>query len=158
MRGKPADIEQPRLGRLQPRRIERQHIGRAGDLVLGFASLDQRPVERGQRLAEQGVVGGTALDAARGQTELRERAVGAAQQFVDARQALARLEAGLHRGALLRQPCLLPGFRSQSVDLGQRMRQIVAVAFRRRELLPRLQQGRLDPRDLRPGLGNRVRG
>ena len=116
--GEPADIEQPRLRRIQPCRVDRQHIGRTGDLVLGFASLDQRTVERGQRLTEQGVIGGAALNAARGQAELRKRAVGPAQQLVQTRQALARLEAGLHRGAILREPCLLSGFRSQSVDLG----------------------------------------
>ena len=152
--GESADIEQPRLGRIQPCRIERQHVSRTRNLVLGFASLDQRTVERGQRLAEQGVVGGTPLDAARGQAELRKCPVGAAQQFVDARQALARLEAGLHRGTLLREPCLLPGFRRQGVDLGQRMRQILAVAFRGRKLLPCLQQCGLNACDLRPGFGH----
>ena len=47
---------------LEPRRIEGQRIGGAGDPVLGLARLDHRAVERRQRFAEQRMIGGSALD------------------------------------------------------------------------------------------------
>ena len=142
--GEPANVEQPRLGRLQPRRVERQRIGSAGDLVLRLARLDQCAVERRQRSAEQRMLGGAALDPPGSQAELRKRAVRPAEQFVEPGQAFAGLEAGLHRGALLGQPCLLAGLRAQSASISASgMGKIVAVALGGCELAPAPASNRL---------------
>ena len=88
LRASAADIEQPRFDRFEPRRVERQGVGRAGDPVLRLAGLDQRPVERRQRLGQQGVISRPALDPPRRQPQLGERAVGPAKQLVESRSAL----------------------------------------------------------------------
>ena len=77
--GKPANVEQASLGRLELGRIEGQRIGCADDLVLRLARLDQRPVERRQRLREQRMIRRTTLDLASGQAQLRERAFRSAE-------------------------------------------------------------------------------
>jgi len=46
--GQRTDVEQPRLGLIEPRRVERQRIGGVGDLVLRLAGFDHRAVERRQ--------------------------------------------------------------------------------------------------------------
>ena len=74
LRASAADIEQPRFDLLEPRRIERQSVGRASDLVLGFARFDHRPVERRQRLGKQRMIGRAALDPPGGLPELCESA------------------------------------------------------------------------------------
>ena len=43
-----ANVEQARLRRFQPCRVERQGVCRSGDLVFGVARLDQRAVECSQ--------------------------------------------------------------------------------------------------------------
>ena len=84
------DVEQPRFDQLEPRRIERQRIGRARDLVFCIARFDQRPVERRQRFGEQGMVGGAALDPPAGLTQKSKRALRAAEQLIESRPANLR--------------------------------------------------------------------
>jgi len=45
--GKTPNVEQSRFGGFEPRRVERQRIRRARDLVLGLARFDQRAIQRG---------------------------------------------------------------------------------------------------------------
>ncbi len=149
--GEAADVEQPRLGLLQPRGIERHRFGGAGDPVLGLARLDQRAVERRQRFGEQRMVGGAALDPPRRLAELRERAVRPAEQLIEAGQRFAGLEPRLHRRALLGEACLLAGFGRQRLDLGAGMLEPFAVALGGRGGGARLEQLGLDPRHLGPG-------
>ena len=162
--GQPANVEQPRLGLLEPRRIERQGVGGARDPVLGLARLDQRPVERRQRLGEQRMIGGAALDPPRRLAQLRQRAVRSAEQFVEAGQRFAGLEAGLHRRALLGEPRLLALLGRQRLDLRRRMRRAIRGRARRRRLrrAPRsssasirvdLGPGALDRRGVEPAEG-----
>ena len=117
----PANVEQPRLGRFEPRRIERQRVGGASDPVLGLARLDHRPVERRQRLGQQGMVGGAALDPPRRQREAAPARRPIRRAVRRARSALSpAFSPGLHRRALLGQPGLLARLGRQRVDLGQR--------------------------------------
>jgi hypothetical protein len=62
----PANVEQPRLDRLQPRGIVGQNLRCALDLVLGIVRLDQRPVESRQRFSQERMLGRAALDPACG--------------------------------------------------------------------------------------------
>ena len=150
MRASAADIEQPRLGLLEPRRIERQRVGGARDPVLGFARFDQRPVERRQRLGEQRMVGRAALDPPRRLAKLRERAVRPAEQLVEAGQRFAGLEPGLHRRALLGEAGLLAFLGRQRLDLAAGMVEPFAVALGGGGFGARLGQLGLDPRRPRP--------
>ena len=60
--GQTPDVEQARLDGFQPRGIERERFGRAGYPVLGLARLDQRPIQAGQSLGQQGMFRRAALD------------------------------------------------------------------------------------------------
>ena len=155
--GKAADIEQPRFDQLEPRRIERQRVGRPSDLVLRLASFDQRPVQRRQRLGEHGMVGGPALDPPPGLAKQRERAFGTAEQLVEPGQRFARLESRLHRRALLGQAGLLALLGREPLDFLERMFEPFAVALGGGGLGPRLRQFAFDPRHFRPRPRNRAR-
>lgn len=152
--GKAADVEQPRLGCLETRRVERQRVGSARDPVFGITGLDDRAVERRQCLGKQRMVGGSALDPACGEPELRKCAVRSAEKLVETGQGFSGLQPGLHQRPLFRKPGLLAGLWGKGIELSQRMRQIVAVALRRRQLRPRLDQLALDPGHMGPGLGD----
>ena len=65
------------------------------------------------------MIGRAALDPPRRQPQLRQRAVRAAEQFVEPGQRLAGLDAGLHRRPLLGQPGLLARLGRQRLDLGE---------------------------------------
>ena len=149
--GKPADVEQPRLDLLEPRRIERHRFGSAGDPVLGLARFDQRAVERRQRLGEQRMIGGAALDPPRRLAKLGERAFRSAEQLVEAGQRFAGLEPRLHRRALLGEARLLAFLGRQRLDLGAGMFEPLAVALGGRSLGARFEQLGLDPGHLGPG-------
>ena len=149
--GQPANIEQPRLRLLQPRRIERHRLGGARDPVLGLARLDERAVERRQRFGEQRMVGGPALDPPGRLPELRERAVRPAEQLVEAGQRFAGLESRLHRRPLLGEAGLLALLRRQRLDLAAGMLEPLAVAFRGRGFAAGLQQRGLDSGHFGPG-------
>ena len=138
----PANVEQPRLDRLQPRRVERQRLGGAGDLVLGLAGLDHRPVEAGQRLGQQRMVGGAALDPPGRLPQLCQRPFRAAEQLVEPGQRLAGLGAGLHRRPLLGQLRFLARLPAPARRFPGGMLQPVAVALGR--------FGRRAPRPARP--------
>ncbi len=149
--GEPANVEQPRFDLVEPPRVERQGVGRAHDPVLGLAGLDQGAVERRQRLAEQGMVGGAALDPPGRLAEQRQRALRPAEQLVQPGQRFPRFQPGLHRRPLFGEAGFLAFFGRQRVDLGAGMLEIVAVALGRRRLGASVGQLMLDANDLGPG-------
>ena len=96
------------------------------------------------------MIGRAALDPPRRLPELCERAFRPAEQFVEAGQRFARLQAGLHRRPLFGETRLLAFLRRQLLDLGARMFEPLAVALGRRGLGARLTELGFDPRHLRP--------
>ncbi len=155
--GQRADVEQPRFDLFEPRRVERQGVGRAGDAVFGVARLDHRAVERCQGLGQQGMVGRAALDPPRRLAQQRDGALRPAEQFVEAAQRFAGLHARLHRGPLFGQASLLAVFGREAFDLLARMLEIVAVALGVRRGGARLEQRGFEARDGGPGALDRTR-
>ena len=117
--GERANVEQPRLGRVERARVERQRLGRARNPLLGLVGFDQRAVERGQRLGQQRMVGRAALDPPRRLAQLRERAVRPAEQFVEPVSDSPALSPACIAGALLGQRGLLARLGRERLDLGE---------------------------------------
>ena len=143
----------PRPPRAGPDRM-RQRLGGAGDLVLGLAGLDQRPVERGQRLGQQRMVGGDPLDPPRRlAASCASAAVGPAEQVVEpASASRSALRRRLHRRPRLGQlRSSSPGSGASAAISPTAMVEPVAVALGRRRAPARcLGQFGLQPRRPRP--------
>ncbi len=128
--GERADVEQTALDCFQPRRVERHRLGRALDALLGLARLDHCPIECGQRLAQQRVLGRTPLDPARRAAQLRQGPVRAAEQLVETGERLPCPRSRLHRRSIFGQCRLFARFGGEPGDLVNGEGQPLAVPFR----------------------------
>ena len=147
---KPTDVEQPRLEGLEARWIKGQRLRRPRDQVLGLARFDQRSIERRERLGEQRMVRGSALDAPRRLTEKRERALASAEKLVESGQRFARLEPCLHRRPLSGKPGFLAFLGCKRLDFSACMSEPFALALGGRMLRPSLHELGLGPHDFGP--------
>ena len=123
-----AQIEQPRLHRLQPRRIEREGSARFGQLILGLGRLVHRAIDRGQGLRQRVMFGREPVEPARRLAQLRQAAVRPLNQSRRIFQLVGEARAFLHRRARFGELGFLPRFGRGRLQLGDRMVQPFAVA------------------------------
>jgi len=81
-----------------------------------------------------------------------EQAIEEYKKLVEAAEGFSGSQTCLHRCPLLGEPCLLPRFRSQRIELCKRMREIVAIPLGGNELGPRLNEFAFNPRHMGPSL------
>ena len=159
-----AQIEQAGLDTIEHLRIVAERFGGAGQAVLRLPRLDHRPVERPQRLGEQRMLAGDAVEPAGGAAQRGQRRIRSGPEVLQfgeiARQPLALL----HRRARLGELRLLAGdgrergqfleVREQQVLVGRGLRD--ARARRLERLLGRapLPPGALDADGVRPAVRN----
>ena len=122
-----AQFEQARLDPVEPLGIVGQRLGGPRELVLGLARLDHCAIERGQRLAQQRMLGSDPVEPPRRAAQARQRRIGSGPQVLEfgkvARQPLALLHVRAGRGEFL----LLTHHRRERGQFGQMRQPHVAV-------------------------------
>src|SRR6185437_1675588 len=96
------------------------------------------------------MVGSPALNLSCRLPELRQRALGAAEQLIEAGQRLSSLDTRLHRGAFFGQPGFLALLGRQCLDLRAGMLEPFAVALGGGRRSARLEQLCFDTRHIAP--------
>ena len=160
--GQRAQFEQPRLGRIERFGIVHQRLGRRRQLVLGFARLDHRAVERRQRLGQQRMFGRDPVEPPRRHPQRSERRIRTLPQMPQFLEIARQFLALLHRAARFGQPCFLARLRFERGQLGEMCEQQVLIglglfdrrarfgkpSFRRTPALPsRSNLGEIGPRE-----------
>ncbi len=126
--GERTDLEQPRLGRLQPRRIAGQGLGGGFERVLGLGRLDQCAVERCQRGLQFLMLAADPLHPPHRLTQQSKAALRTVEQLADRGNVLGKARALLHVRAQGGERFLLASLGRELRQLGDGMVEPLAVA------------------------------
>ena len=138
--GQRAQIEQPRLDRVEPRRVHRQRLACALQQLFRLCRLDHRPVKSRQRAREQLMLAADPVQPPRRLAQLGERPFRSAEQRIERRHVLGQPRALLHRRAFARERLLLARLRREAGQFGDGMGKIVPLPGRAVERFARRRQ------------------